>query len=51
MWVYPARTGTPLPEVFVKFAEAPAQAAQISPEQIEANRERWLQAWTDAVLH
>jgi thiamine transport system substrate-binding protein len=51
MWVYPARAGTPLPDVFVKYAEAPAQTAQISPEQIEANRERWLQDWTDAVLH
>jgi thiamine transport system substrate-binding protein len=50
MWVYPARTGTPLPEVFMKHAEAPAQAAQLPPEQIEMNRERWLQAWTDAVL-
>jgi thiamine transport system substrate-binding protein len=50
MWVYPARTGTPLPEVFEKYAEVPAQAAQLPPEQIEANRERWLQDWTDAVL-
>jgi thiamine transport system substrate-binding protein len=51
MWVYPARRDTPLPEVFVKYAEVPAQAAQLPPEQIEANRERWLQDWTDAVLH
>jgi thiamine transport system substrate-binding protein len=51
MWVYPARTGTPLPEVFVKYAQAPEQTAQIPPEQIEANRERWLQDWSDAVLH
>jgi thiamine transport system substrate-binding protein len=50
MWVYPARSGTPLPAVFVKHAEAPAQAAQLPPEKIEMNRERWLQAWTDAVL-
>jgi thiamine transport system substrate-binding protein len=51
MWVYPARSGAPLPDVFVKHAETPAQAAQLPPEQIEMNRERWLQAWTDAVLH
>jgi thiamine transport system substrate-binding protein len=50
MWVYPARTGTPLPEVFVKHAEVPSEAAQIEPEQIEMNRERWLQTWTDTVL-
>jgi thiamine transport system substrate-binding protein len=51
MWVYPARTGTPLPDVFVKYAQVPSEPAQISPEQIEANRERWLQEWTDTVLH
>ena len=50
MWVYPARTGTPLPEVFTKFAQVPAQPAAITPEQIEVGREGWLQAWTDAVL-
>jgi thiamine transport system substrate-binding protein len=51
MWVYPARSGTPLPDVFVKHAQVPAQPAPVSPEQIETNRDRWLQAWTDAVLH
>lgn len=50
MWVYPARAGTPLPEVFTKHAEVPAQPAEVSPERIEANRERWLQTWTDVVL-
>jgi thiamine transport system substrate-binding protein len=50
MWVYPARAGTPLPEVFAKHAEAPVEAAQLQPAQIETNRERWLQAWTDALL-
>lgn len=50
MWVYPARTGTPLPEVFTKHAQVPAQPAAITPEQIEAGREGWLKAWTDVVL-
>lgn len=50
MWVYPARTGTPLPEVFTKFAQVPSQPAAITPAQIEAGREGWLKAWTDAVL-
>jgi len=50
MWVYPARTGTSLPEVFVKHAQVPAQPAAITPEQIEAGRENWLKAWTDVVL-
>ncbi len=50
MWVYPARKGTPLPEVFVKHAQVPTQPAAITPEQIEAGREGWLKAWTDVVL-
>ncbi|MCX6027956.1 MAG: thiamine ABC transporter substrate-binding protein [Chloroflexi bacterium] len=50
MWVYPARTGTPLPDVFAKFAQTPAQPAALAPAQIEIGREGWLKAWTDVVL-
>ncbi len=50
MWVYPARAGAPLPEVFAKFAQTPAQPAALTPAQIEAGREGWLKAWTDVVL-
>ena len=50
MWVYPTRTGTPLPDVFTQFAQAPSEPAQLSPQQIDAGREMWLKAWTDAVL-
>jgi thiamine transport system substrate-binding protein len=50
MWVYPARSGTPLPDVFTKYAQTPAQPAALTPAQIEAGRETWLKAWTDTVL-
>ncbi len=50
MWVYPARAGTPLPEVFTQYAQAPSAPTQITPQQIDAGREAWLKAWTDAVL-
>lgn len=50
MWVYPARAGTPLPEVFTKHAQTPTQPVAMSPAQIEAGREAWLKAWTDVVL-
>jgi thiamine transport system substrate-binding protein len=50
MWVHPARTGTPLPEVFAKYAQAPEQPGALAPDAIDAGREKWLQAWTDAVL-
>jgi thiamine transport system substrate-binding protein len=50
MWVYPARSGASLPEVFTRHAQTPAQPAAITPAQIEAGREKWLKAWTDMVL-
>jgi thiamine transport system substrate-binding protein len=50
MWVYPTRTGTPLPEVFTKFAQVPNEPAALTPQQIDTGRDQWLQAWTDTVL-
>lgn len=50
MWVYPARSGTPLPPVFTAHAQEPADPLSMPPAQIEAGREGWLKAWTDTVL-
>ena len=50
MWVYPARTGTPLPEVFQMHAEQPEQPVTLTPDAIDAGREAWLRDWTDVVL-
>lgn len=50
MWVYPARSGTPLPAVFAHHAQIPPDSLVVSPAQIEAGREGWLKAWTDVVL-
>jgi thiamine transport system substrate-binding protein len=50
MFVYPANPEAPLPDVFTRFAEPPAQPAEISPELIEQNRERWISEWTEIVL-
>ncbi len=50
MWVYPARTDTPLPEVFTLHAQQPDQPVSIAPDAIDAGREGWLRDWTDAVL-
>jgi thiamine transport system substrate-binding protein len=50
MWVYPAASGTALPEVFTKHAQVPTDAVQMPPDQIETGREKWLKAWTDTVL-
>ncbi len=50
MWVYPARQGVPQPEVFTKHAAVPTDAVSMTPEQIEAGREKWIKAWTDVML-
>jgi thiamine transport system substrate-binding protein len=46
MFVYPARSDAPLPDVFQKFAPVPADPAILSPEQIGNQRDQWLQQWT-----
>jgi thiamine transport system substrate-binding protein len=50
MFVFPANREAKLPEVFAKFAEIPPGPAQIDPDAIEANRERWVEEWTSVVL-
>lgn len=50
MFVYPVNPNAALPEEFVKYAQAPAQTAQLSPSEIAANRDRWIQEWTDVVM-
>lgn len=49
MFVYPVNPSAVLPEAFTKYAQAPAQTATLSPDVIAANRDRWIQEWTDAV--
>jgi len=50
MFVYPVHPNAALPDEFTKYAQAPEQAAALSPEEIAANRNVWIQAWTDVVL-
>ena len=50
MFVYPALPSAKLPDVFTKFAPVPAKPAALTPEQISANRDRWIQEWTQVVL-
>lgn len=49
MFVYPVIPNTKLPDWF-KFAEQPKKPAFVSAADIDANREAWIKAWTDAVL-
>jgi thiamine transport system substrate-binding protein len=50
MFVFPARLGTPLPPEFERFAVVPSRPLELPPEEIEANRERWVDEWTDIVV-
>jgi thiamine transport system substrate-binding protein len=49
MFVFPVRTGTPLPADFVAYAQVPEQPASLDPALVAANRERWIQAVSDAI--
>ena len=50
MFVFPARLDTALPTEFERFAVVPESPLDLPPEEIEANRERWVDEWTDLVI-
>lgn len=50
MFVFPVVSGTPLPADFERYAQIPAEPATLAPDEITANRETWIEAWTDVVL-
>jgi len=50
MFVFPVNPNASLPEAFQKYAQIPDQPAELDPELIAANRQRWIEAWTEAVL-
>jgi thiamine transport system substrate-binding protein len=49
MFVYPVNKNAQLPEVFIQYAEAAQSPAKISADEIAANRDAWLEAWTAAM--
>ncbi|MEZ5117774.1 MAG: thiamine ABC transporter substrate-binding protein [Candidatus Nanopelagicales bacterium] len=50
MFVFPAVSGTPLPQVFTDFAAVPADPLTLDPAQVDAGRTAWVDAWTQVVL-
>ena len=50
MFVYPANENATLPELFTQYGQIPATPASIEPADIEANREAWIEAWTNVML-
>ncbi|MFC1975690.1 thiamine ABC transporter substrate binding subunit [Chloroflexota bacterium] len=50
MFVFPANQNAELPEIFVKHTQLPANPGTLSPDNIAAQREAWINAWTEVVL-
>jgi thiamine transport system substrate-binding protein len=50
MFVFPVNPSAKLDETFLKYLKNPAKTVVLSPEEIAANREAWVRAWTEAVL-
>ena len=51
MFVYPVAPGIGLPDAFTKYAQIPSEPARLSHDEIARNRDAWIEAWTNAVLH
>ncbi len=50
MFVFPANDTAVLPPEFVQYSQIPANPATLPPADIAANRERWIEDWTNVVL-
>jgi len=50
MFVLPVNPQAKLDATFEKYLAIAAQPAQLSPADIAANRDKWVEAWTNAVL-
>jgi thiamine transport system substrate-binding protein len=50
LFVYPANGDVPLPPEFTEYAVQPDDPATLDPSTIAANRESWIDQWTDLVL-
>lgn len=50
MFVFPVNREAKLPPEFERFAVVPERPLELPPEEIEANRERWVDEWTRIVV-
>lgn len=50
MFVFPVNGNAELDETFERFLAIPEKPASVNPEDIAANRETWIQDWTEEVL-
>lgn len=50
MFVFPVNSQAKLPDVFANNVQIPEKPATLDPALIDANREGWIEAWTEVVL-
>jgi thiamine transport system substrate-binding protein len=50
MFVYPVNQEAELPEIFTQYASIPEKPAILDAAEIDANRETWIEEWTQSVL-
>lgn len=50
MFVFPVNPDAVLPDVFIEYAVLPENPAALPADEIESNREDWIQTWTEIVL-
>ncbi len=50
MYVYPVDEQAELPRTWKRFAPLAEQPFEVSAEEIDANREEWIQQWTEVVV-
>ncbi len=50
IYVFPVRADAALPPVFERYAVVPDAPRSVPPAEIEANRERWIEAWKTVAL-
>jgi len=50
MFVYPVNTEAELPEIFTAYSSVPENPVTLPIEDINNNRELWLQQWTETIL-
>lgn len=50
MFVFPVIADAVLPDVFAEYASIPEQPVLVDADMIDANRDRWIQEWTETVL-
>ncbi len=50
MFVFPVLPGAALPEAFVLASQTPETVASLDPELIAANRDAWVNDWTNLML-